>query len=120
MCNICNKIFGNVFKLKTHLRTHAEKVRKHECLICWADYNSYGELQIHTKKVHSKQELKASCICDICDVRFFSKLKMDMHMKLEHNGPFKCFFQKCYKYFMSSSTRKKHFLSFHNSNVHVS
>lgn len=114
-CEICKKIFDNKTKMEIHSKRNHEVLPEYKCQFCEAKYNVYIIFHKHIKNHHPFHKFKIQCFCDICGEEFFSKTRLESHMKLDHLGPFKCFDAKCIKSFTTAATRKKHYLALHNS-----
>lgn len=117
-CKECKKYFKNSHLLKRHEQaTHFQPRNKHsfECPICNLNLVKYQGLKRHVEDMHSAAEkLKITCTCDLCNVKYVSKLQMTIHMKVEHSGPYKCFDWNCEKRFTNPVYRRTHFKMFHN------
>lgn len=118
-CLICNKIFDNKFKLKTHMFNMHIESAMFECLICATKYKTYQKLFDHIEYTHSAQKRQITFICDLCGVDYYSKIHLDGHMKRVHCGFYKCFDKKCKASFSSRKNRKKHHLFFHCLDIKV-
>lgn len=82
-------------------------------------YKNYGSLCIHIELFHESEKLKATCTCDICGVDYYSTTRLDSHMKSEHTGSYKCFYQSCPSRFENVGAIRRHFLGHHKQSVEV-
>lgn len=118
-CRRCAKFFDNLFKLKKHeSKTHSSL--NFECLICLRKFRDYEQLRSHVERIHSKVKKKIMHHCDICGVNYYSKFRLEKHLLRDHTRPFKCLYETCMKMFVSSSSRRMHFLKIHNNKLEVS
>lgn len=122
-CQECKRIFKNPTKLKNHQRWHMRKnssysnmsnSKKFECSICSTQFTFYHGLQAHVEDFHSSEIFKIVFTCDLCNLKFFSKLFMSKHMSFEHSGPYGCLDRNCMKRFVNTRTRREHFKTTHN------
>lgn len=118
-CKICKKVFADKFKLNYHLKMVHLDHQKYGCSICEKRYNVYKLLDSHIKREHPMKLMKTMCSCDICGVEYLSKLRLEVHIKMDHIGPFKCFDKKCRKSFLVGTIRRKHYFKCHSQNLEV-
>lgn len=120
-CQECKITFQNPTKLKTHRRWHMvnsaysnmDDSEKFKCSICNTYYRQYHTLQTHVEDFHFNEKSKIALTCDLCNLKFYSKLPMYLHMISEHSGPYGCFDQNCKKRFNRTNARRNHFKIFH-------
>lgn len=117
-CPICRKVFDGPWKLKIHLRTH-EKKETFQCLICNTIFKFYGSLGIHVDNFHKFEKQKATCTCDLCGMDYYSTTRLDSHMKSDHSGVYKCFYQSCSSRFENVGALRRHCLGHHKQSVEV-
>lgn len=117
-CEICQKIFGNEFKLKIHLKL-VHVYQMFQCMICKVKFKAYNSHCLHMERLHPTKKLKMTFACDLCGKGYYVKPYIDMHMKRYHQGPYKCFVITCKKLFADSHMRKKHYLTTHQGNDEV-
>lgn len=119
-CQTCYKTYANVIKLKYHIHNSHTKSKENKCLSCDATYKEFHFLCQHVERYHRfKKHLVKTVICDICGTDWFSKYRLDYHMKTYHIGGFKCFYKDCHKGFRMSYDRKKHYLKVHKCKLEV-
>lgn len=118
-CQICKKIYANPRKLKNHVFNVHSSATRFECSICELQLKNYKNLHLHVEKRHSFKKHEVSSTCDICGISYYSKLKLENHMKFEHTGSIACFDKKCNRKFYNINATKKHFLVFHNRDFKV-
>lgn len=107
-CNVCEKIFSNIHKLKRHQLTHGE--RKYSCDKCDRSFKDKSALKKHDKTVHITVEYEACHVCgksikktfytkhlrihgervkfscEICSKEFFKKWDLEAHVKHVHEN----------------------------------
>lgn len=118
-CKICKKVFHNPTKLNHHLRTHAKDKPVLKCLICESVFGFYATLQRHVQNLHPTEKNKIEHSCDFCGIKFFTKTRLEFHMKKDHIGPFKCFAKDCEKRFADNRTRRSHMILSHKFDIEV-
>ncbi len=75
-CHVCHKMCSSWNILSKHLQTH----KNHTCTICGMCFDKVTELFRHSK-VH----VRRSYSCQICDVKFFSRMMVNKHLLSKHN-----------------------------------
>lgn len=116
-CQLCNKVYTHINKLKLHLKTHNEIVYL-KCLLCDAKYTIHAGLRQHVENHHPERKFETTFTCDLCNYEFYSKVQLERHMKC-HSGLFKCYSKLCFRGFKSRHTFRKHYLCTHNSDIKV-
>nr|XP_026489348.1 zinc finger protein 729-like isoform X2 [Vanessa tameamea] len=120
-CELCNKSFGNLDEIISHLTTehmfHYERDVKliimsyrlidKQCLLCDERFKQVRELVIHVNNEHPVQ-----CFgCDVCQQKFFRKQYLDAHMRVKHSNIYKCL--KCPQTFSSHLALQEHKIKSH-------
>lgn len=118
-CKICKRVFHNPTKLNLHLRTHAKDKPAFKCLICESVFGFYVTLRRHVENLHPTEKKKIEYSCDFCGVVFFTKTRLEFHMKKDHIGPFKCLAEDCEKRFADNRTRRSHMILSHKFDIEV-
>lgn len=117
-CLTCGKIFERAVNLEAHLVTHRDN-GGFECSICGAVLKRYKGLCCHIERYHKIEKEKISCTCDLCGMKYFSSKQLDIHMRMEHKGLFKCLEKSCTSRFCTADSAKFHFLSIHKRDIKV-
>ncbi|XP_033837693.2 oocyte zinc finger protein XlCOF6-like isoform X2 [Periophthalmus magnuspinnatus] len=101
-CPMCQKRFGTMQKLETHIRVHTGE-RPFSCVLCLKTFTTKGSLDKHVK-IHSGERPYS---CSTCDKTFTQKHGLDYHVKT-HTGdkPFSC--SICKKTFFVKSSLVRH------------
>lgn len=103
------------------MKIHTNETSSYECLICGRNMTSYAALIKHIDQFHFKEKLKTKCICDLCGEFYYSKQRLENHMKLKHRYlGYRCLDKVCSKNFTDFYTRRRHYLTHHNSDREVS
>jgi len=118
-CEICGKEgFINAVTLQNHVRTKHSVDRPFSCEYCPAKYPTAMSLSGHRSRKHgvnSKGEVvpKKLFPCDVCGKLLTSRMKLQAHVEVIHEGrrDFKCRF--CDKTFTSKSNVQIHEGSLH-------
>ena len=88
VCYLCQKSFVTKSNLYRHLRNiHGEvsvQVRVRKCLQCSFECTTTGEMEIHMKTLHSRDETK---LCVYCSKTFLTLKSFNSHLKLVHSLP---------------------------------
>lgn len=120
-CNICIKHFDSIFKMRNHMYQYHSNKAIHKCEICYSDFNWYKSLHDHVEKRHLLDEKKIiSQECDICGVQFYTKKRLQSHMGQKHFGPYECYDKSCKIRFQQPTSRRNHYLIYHNCDPVVS
>lgn len=119
-CKICNNVYANKTKLKSHIKKMHENPKLFECLVCHKiRFKGYVALCRHVDNFHPEDKIKTTFKCNICDDKFYSKIMLDKHIVKEHSRQFKCFDKKCNRRFVDTLIRRKHHLFFHSRDLEV-
>jgi len=104
-CTQCKKRFSTVHGLEVHVRrSHAGKLRPHECKECGKTFGHIMSLEQHNQMIHSSLR---SFDCPECGKSFKRSSTLSTHMLIHSNTrPFPC--QYCGKRFHQKSDMKKH------------
>ena len=78
-CNLCDKYFGMIGRLRDHLKFDHEQGKQFKCDECNKIFASAQFLNNHTKKVHDKLSK-----CKECNKLFLFKYRLRFHMKEVH------------------------------------
>ena len=132
-CNICEKEFGDITKLRFHLYTHTEE-KPFECDVCQKRFNHPSHFKRHVvghkektipchhcSKLFSDQtllniHLKAidlSFKCNLCGNVYPRKQNLEAHVRRKHTGetPYSC--SHCDSKFNMSHKLKAHIIKHH-------
>lgn len=80
-CDVCDKTFGTVTKLRQHMTRIHDKHPTHFCSFC--DFSSYtpGDVKRHSLRCHTGDLEHA---CSQCDAHFSSVIALQNHCKRAH------------------------------------
>ena len=119
-CTSCNKVFGDPYTLKIHMRLHSSSERVNKCNICGKAYLTKSKLNEHSK-VHTIGRLP----CEHCNKLFAESKTLSVHKKIcpkhpgadnlteEEKKPHKC--PHCTKRYTRASGVVRHCKSKHPS-----
>ena len=110
-CDSCNKSYKSKAALQEHeLRAHS-KLRPYDCKYCIKTFKVHSQLKKHMFQVHLDTKTYA---CDICEKHFKSNANLINHKKFQHSHirNYKC--ELCPKTFNTSSNLKGHVDSVHS------
>ena len=117
-CTSCNKVFGDSYALKIHMRLHSSSERVNKCNICGKAYLTKSKLNEHSK-VHTIGRLP----CEHCNKLFAESKTLSVHKKTcskhpgadnlteEEKKPHKC--PHCTKRYTHASDVVRHCKSKH-------
>lgn len=103
-CQLCNKIFKNIFRLNNHLRNkHDNDDVTFTCDECGKEFSHVNGLRRHSKIHNEEKQFK----CELCGQTFRYNYHLKRHMGI-HAGekPHKC--QYCFKHFNRKFNLKEH------------
>lgn len=87
-CKYCNKVFKNIYSLKTHIRIHSGE-RPYLCTVCEKSFKQIGHLKNHTL-IHSGTK-PYFCNFENCEKKFSSSHNLKMHIRIHNKErPFIC------------------------------
>ena len=75
-CTSCNKVFGDSYALKIHMRLHSSSERVNKCNICGKAYLTKSKLNEHSK-VHTIGRVP----CEHCNKLFAESKTLSVHKK---------------------------------------
>lgn len=80
-CDVCDKTFGAVTKLRQHKRRIHDKLPTHFCSLC--DFSSYtlDDVRRHNRRCHTGE---LQHVCTHCDAQFSSEVALRNHCKRVH------------------------------------
>lgn len=109
-CNVCKKGFNQTTQYRCHVAKHAQ-IPLSKCQFCKAELFGHSSIRRHMEVCTAKDPNK-TFVCDLCQVSFSRKYKMDEHMKGKH-GPatYSC---TCGKRYSWRSSLKFHTKICHN------
>ena len=111
-CNICEKSFEDMSKLKRHKISHnnTDKTNSFKCENCDKSYNMSDNLRRHVRINHEKIR---NHVCEKCSKTYDNSTDLNHHIAVFHNGikNFKCDY--CDRSFGSNGELKKHRESTH-------
>ena len=114
----CNKVFGDPYALKIHMRLHSSSEKVNKCNICGKAYLTKSKLNEHSK-VHTIGRLP----CEHCNTLFAKSKTLSVHKKIcpkcpgadnlteEEKKPHKC--PHCTKRYTRASDVVRHCKSKH-------
>ena len=106
-CNICDKSFANMSKLKRHKISHdnTDKTNSFKCKQCEKVYNISDNLRRHIRNNHEKIRNHA---CEKCPLTYDNSTDLNYHVDRVHNRitKFKCDF--CDKRFFTNPELIRH------------
>ncbi|KAL1458324.1 hypothetical protein WDU94_008485 [Cyamophila willieti] len=107
-CRHCNKQFLTKTSLTIHIKLVLNKSRAYSCPMCQEFFQMYASLRQHIMNKHkSKTQIKASCVCDICNKVFAHPSSVLYHKATTHNTTaYKC--PKCPKEFRHTQLLNRH------------
>ena len=110
-CELCNKSFFYEENLNSHLKCHdnfddfqdpigvastqnkivdrTNKPPKEICAICGTTYKHKNDLKSHHRLNHPEEYISPLLQCDFCDMGFFQKRNLILHMKTHNEFNFK-------------------------------
>ncbi|CRK99721.1 CLUMA_CG012973, isoform A [Clunio marinus] len=100
-CEVCGKVFFSQHSLNIHRKIHGEK--SFICDMCDYKTSTKASLSTHNLNVHKSQR---DHVCEICAKGFFTKHRLDDHIKIHGNKRFKC--NRCEKRFLVKSRMREH------------
>ncbi|KAK3874756.1 hypothetical protein Pcinc_020320 [Petrolisthes cinctipes] len=92
-CQVCNKLLGNKFSLKEHMKVHSNE-RPHCCVHCHKPFRRLRDLRLHERS-HLPQ---GDHQCHLCEKTFVVKSRLARHM-LTHQTDKQFTCQVCQKKF---------------------
>ncbi|XP_072041262.1 zinc finger Y-chromosomal protein 1-like [Amphiura filiformis] len=100
-CKLCDKIYGNVSSLQTHMKVHGERnIKCDEC-----EYRTYYKADMRKHKLKHNGEKPYKCPTCNKDFKSYTSRK---HCMLRHAGtkPFQC--SSCPKWFLTKTRLRYH------------
>lgn len=106
-CDYCHKTFDIKSQLERHMYIHL-KVRPYKCVDCQRKFKKSCNLKVHIVKKHIDSANIEIFICDLCNISFFIKENLSLHLSNHTRGVtfFKCAF--CEKKFSNHIYLSEH------------
>lgn len=101
-CPICDRKFEKLSALESHMAVHSSE-KNHECPACPKKYKYLPRLEQHIKDEHNNDVVFT---CSECEEQFSLKGKLDLHVKLYHDGNYQCL--TCYEEFPERLQLEEH------------
>ncbi|KAK7078024.1 hypothetical protein SK128_021516 [Halocaridina rubra] len=106
VCNICDKVFPTIGKLKSHKRGVHTTERSHECPLCQRLFSDKSNLGRHIQRHNGER----SYVCSICGKTFTTNSNLSTHLKVHSaREPLMCVL--CNNTFLSKHGLKKHMMT---------
>ena len=105
-CDQCEKSFGDITKLRSHIDCIHGGHKKFNCEICYRKFKRKATLENHIKKHDNKQDYKHKC--DTCEKSFGSVNEKECHIYIVHKGHKDQQCQTCKKTFCRNSRMIRH------------
>lgn len=115
-CPECNKIFGNLQKLRWHMPSHREKL--YRCSECPKSFRMQCLLDHHTA-THSNVR---AFVCELCGIRLKTKIGVKSHIASVHENKKQKKYRRsirctlCEDIFNTLTNAKLHFFNTHTEN----
>lgn len=118
LCDQCPEEKSN----KEEIQTHIQHDHLHVCTICSKQCSSQAILKQHLNRVHCKE----ISTCDLCNVEFTTKKKLEKHKQIHLNFEeklidgalsFECRSENCSKIFESSSKKMIEHVKYHKKQL---
>ncbi|XP_039440070.1 zinc finger protein 205-like [Culex pipiens pallens] len=107
-CQICNKKFHKLFRLKDHMNCHSNE-RRYSCQVCGKAFFTKAILYKHTR-THDQSFRKHHCT--MCSMRFEHPYQLRAHVMIHTSEyPYGC--KLCQSKFRFSWDLKKHYAKVH-------
>ena len=116
-CEICGKTYSSKYTLINHQNLyHSDTVSFCKCDFenCGKQFRSRQIMKQHQRDVHAEYNLP----CEICHVKFKSKLGLDRHLRRVHNEVYKC--EHCWRSFSSAGRWQFHMEQTHPTKIQKS
>lgn len=106
LCNLCepkSKKFFTRSQLHLHIKSVHEKLKNHLCNVCGKRFFNVKDMEMHVKR-HGVKDMA----CEICGKLFYCSLDLRRHLKIHSDPTIKCDFPECSKRFYTKSKLNIH------------